>query len=77
MGGHFSLSSLVAYLVAVVTGGLGLAIATGLLDLSLQPTARYLFGAVFLLMGVYRFLITFIKANALRQRKRILDDDED
>ena len=57
--GHFSISNLIAYLVALVTGGLGLAIATRLLDLNLQPTARYVFGAVLVLMGVYRFLITF------------------
>ncbi len=74
--GHFSISNLIAYLVAFVTGGLGLAVATRLLDLKLQPTARYVFGAVLVLMGVYRFLITFMKANAARERKRFLDDDE-
>jgi uncharacterized membrane protein YfcA len=75
MSGHFSISNLIAYLVAVATGGLGVAIAARLLDLNLQPTARYAFGAVLLLMGVYRFLITFTKANAVRRRKRIFDDD--
>ncbi len=74
--GHFSVSNLIAYLLAIVTGGLGLAIVTNLLNLNLQPTARYVFGAVLLLMGVYRFLITFVKANAARERKRILDDEE-
>jgi cytochrome c biogenesis protein CcdA len=63
-------------LVAVITGGLGVAIATRLLDLNLEPTARYVFGAVLVLMGTYRFLITFVKANAARQRKRIFDDEE-
>jgi cytochrome c biogenesis protein CcdA len=74
--GHFSISNLIAYVVALVTGGLGLAIATRLLNLNLQPTARYVFGAVLILMGVYRFLITFMKANAARERKKIFDEDE-
>ena len=75
--GHFSASNLIAYLVAVVTGGLGIAIAADLLGLNVQPTARYTFGAVLILMAVYRFLITFMKANAERQRKRIFDDDDE
>ena len=75
--GHFSVSNLTAYLLAVVTGGLGIAIAADLLGLNVQPTARYVFGAVLILMGVYRFLITFMKANAARQRKRMFDDEDE
>jgi len=75
--GHFSVSNLIAYLVAIVTGGLGIAVAANLLSLNVQPTARYVFGAVLILMGVYRFLITFMKANAARERKRIFDDDHE
>ncbi len=74
---HLSVSNLIAYLLAIVTGGLGLAIVTNLFELNLQPTARYVFGAVLVLMGVYRFLITFVKANAARQRKRMFDDDDE
>ncbi|MBN1503500.1 MAG: hypothetical protein JW952_00385 [Candidatus Eisenbacteria bacterium] len=76
MSGHLSISNVMAYLVALVTGGLGVAIAADLLQLNLQPTARYVFGAVLILMGVYRFLVTFLKANAARERKRIFDDEE-
>ena len=69
-----SLSTLTGYVVAAFAAGLGIAVLTRLLNFNVQPTARYIFGAVLLLMGIYRFAITWTKARAVEERKKMSDD---
>jgi hypothetical protein len=70
-----SLSILTGYVVAAFATGLGIAVLTRLLDLNVQPTARYIFGAVLLLMGIYRFTITWVQARAGAQRRKLEDEE--
>lgn len=73
---QFNISNLMAYIVALVFAGLGLAIIMGVIGLNTEPTMKNIFGAVLILMGVYRFAITSMNANSLKQRKKIFDEDE-
>jgi len=73
---QFSLTTLTGYVVAAVAAGLGIAVLTGFLNITAQPTARYIFGAVLLLMGGYRFLVTRMKASASKHSKSGLDDED-
>ena len=65
-----------AYTVALVFAGLGLGIIMGVIGLNTDPTMSNIFGAVLILMGVYRFAITHLKVNSSKQRKKIFDEDE-
>jgi hypothetical protein len=69
------LATVTGYAVAAVAAGLGIAVLTGLLDIDIQPTARYAFGAVLLLMGGYRFLITWMKTRAPKRQRNGRDDE--
>ncbi len=71
-----SVSTLTGYVVAAVAAGLGIAVLTRLLNLNIQPTARCVFGAVLLLMGIYRFAITWTRARRPDERKKSFDDEQ-
>jgi len=70
-----SVSTLTGYVIAAFAAGLGIAVLTRLLNFNVQPTARYIFGAVLLLMGIYRFAITWTQARAASERRKIAEDE--
>ena len=73
---QLNIANFVAYIVAIIFAGLGLAIIMGVIDLYIEPTPRKIFGVVLILMGIYRFAITRMKASSSKQRKKIFDEDE-
>ncbi len=73
---QLNIANLVAYVVAVIFAGLGLAIIMGVIELNIEATPRKIFGAVLILMGIYRFAITRMKASPSKQRRKIFDEDE-
>jgi cytochrome c biogenesis protein CcdA len=72
----FSVSDLVGYVVAAVAVGLGVAVMAGVLNLNVEPSTRYIFGAIFILIGAYRVVVTRLKSDASRDRKRKRDEDQ-
>jgi sulfite exporter TauE/SafE len=68
------ISKIFSYVVAVVFAGLGLAFIFKIIDLNLQPGMRYMFGAIFILMGIYRLVINQAKSGS--SRRKIFDEDE-
>ena len=75
---QLNIANLTAYVVAIIFAGLGLGIImeVGVLALNIEPKMRNIFGAVLILMGIYRFAITRMKASSSKQRKKIFDEDE-
>jgi hypothetical protein len=73
---QFSFSDVIGYVVAAVAAGLGIAVIAGILNLNIEPTARYLFGAIFILIGVYRLAVTRFRARAEKRRREMRDDDQ-
>jgi cytochrome c biogenesis protein CcdA len=72
----FSVSDLVGYVVAAVAVGLGVAVIAGVLNLNVEPTTRYVFGAIFILIGAYRVVVTRLKVDRSREPKRMRDEDQ-
>jgi len=61
------------YVVSVVTASAGIVIVSGLvLDRGIPPQFRITFGIVFILMGIYRFVLTRAKIQQWRT-----EDDTD
>ncbi len=73
---QLNIANLVAYVIAIFFAGFGLAIIMGAIPLSIEPTMSKLFGALLILMAIYRFVYTRMKASSLKQRKKIFDEDE-
>jgi len=73
---QLNIANLVAYVVAIIFAGLGLAIIMGIIALDIEPKMKKIFGAVLILMGIYRFAITRMKASSSKQRRKIFDEDE-
>lgn len=71
-----SVSDLVGYVVAAVAAGLGVAVIAGVLNLNVEPSTRYIFGGTFILIGAYRLVVTRLKSDASRERKRMRDEDQ-
>jgi hypothetical protein len=74
--GRFSLSDVLGYLVAAVAVGLGVVVMTGALSITIDKPTRYVFGAVFILIGAYRFAVTYFKAGASRRDRGSGDDHQ-
>jgi len=55
------ISKITGYAVALLMAGIGVAILTGLLPVQQQPVVRITFGAVFVLMGLYRASLVWAK----------------
>jgi hypothetical protein len=72
--GQLDASKLVAYAVALVSAVFGIVVLTGYLKLQVEPMARYTFGVVLILMGIYRFAITRMKSESSRKTRRFLDE---
>ncbi len=71
--GFFKFTS---YLFAVVICVLGVLIIAGIIRLNVETSARYAFGFILILMGIYRFAMTLIKQNTLKKRKYNFHEDE-
>lgn len=67
---------ILAYAIAAVTISAGVALLTGLIQYDVMPQVRYTFGAVLMLMGIYRFLITYFRPKPSRWRRLTDADDE-
>lgn len=63
-------SAFFAYAVALVSLGFGVALLTGWWDPGIPASARYMFGFVMVLLSVYRFLVTRMKARRPRTSYR-------
>jgi hypothetical protein len=61
---------LLAYAVAVLSFGFGVALLLGWWDSRIPSSARYTFGVVMILMAVYRVLVTRMKARRPRSTDR-------
>jgi hypothetical protein len=64
---RFSISDVLGYAVAAVAVGLGVVVMTGALNIAVDNTTRYVFSAIFVLIGIYRFTVTYFKAGASRR----------
>lgn len=73
---QFNISNIIAYAVSIVTAGLGSLIVIRIIDFNIESIPRTIFGIVLILMGIYRFAITRMKAISLRQRKKMMDENE-
>jgi hypothetical protein len=60
--------------VAVASAGLGIGILAGIFKLQIEPSARYIFGGVFILMAFYRLAVTRMKDKPPRTHRRYLDE---
>jgi membrane protein insertase Oxa1/YidC/SpoIIIJ len=68
---HVDPGAILAYAVAMLSFGCGVALLLGWWDFSIPDSARYTFGVVMILMAVYRVLVTRMKA----RRPRSIDRD--
>jgi len=66
-----------AYAIAAITFSAGIGLMTGLLDYDVLPQVRYTFGAVLILMGLYRFVVTKFKPKPSKWRRITNVDDEE
>ena len=73
---QLNIANLVAYVIAIFFAGFGLAIIMGIIPLSIEPTMSRVFGALLILMAIYRFALTRMRANSSKKRKKIFDEDE-
>jgi hypothetical protein len=69
-------SKIFAYAIAAVTLSAGVALVTGLLDFEVPSRVRYTFGAVLMLMGVYRFIVTRLQPKPSKWRRFTNVDEE-
>jgi hypothetical protein len=65
-----------AYAIAGITFCAGMALVTGLLHFNVMPKVRLTFGAVLILMGTYRFLVTYLKPKPSKYRRQTNVDEE-
>ncbi len=72
----FDISKFLSYTVSVVVGGFGISVLLGLIPIGIEPPIRYIFGAVLILMAVYRFSMAKMKA-ASAKRKNMSDEGID
>lgn len=69
-------SKITAYAIAAVSFSFGVALLTGILKYNVPPQFRYTFGAVLMLMGIYRFVVTRFRPKPSKWR-RMTNVDED
>ncbi len=70
-------SKLFSYAIAGVSVCAGVAVVTGLLHFNVPTQVRNTFGIVLILMGIYRFLITYWKPKPSKWRRLTNVDDEE
>ncbi len=73
---HLEPGKMFAYAIAGITFSAGVAIVTGLLHFDVPPQVRLTFGAVLILMGIYRFLVTYWKPKPSKWRRQTNVDEE-
>ena len=73
---RLSISDVLGYVVAAVAVGLGVVVMAGTLDIAVDKTTRYVFGAIFILIGIYRFTVTYFKAGASRRDGGSRDENQ-
>jgi phosphate transport system substrate-binding protein len=55
------ISKITGYAVALFMAGIGVSVLTGILPVQRQPAVKYTFGAVFMLLGLYRASLVWSK----------------
>ena len=73
---HLEPGKLFAYAIAGITFCAGMAIVTGVLRFDVQPQVKSNFGVVLILMGFYRFIVTFWKPKPSKYRRQTNVDEE-
>lgn len=73
---HLEPGKLFAYAIAGITFCAGMAIVTGVLRFDVLPQVKYTFGVVLILMGFYRFIVTFWKPKPSKYRRQTNVDEE-
>ncbi len=69
-------AKILGYGIAVISFSAGVLLLTGLLKLDAPSTVRNTFGVVLVLMGLYRFVVTYYKPKPSKWR-RFTDVSED
>lgn len=73
---HLEPGKLFAYAIAGITFCAGMAIVTGVLRFDVLPQVKYTFGVVLILMGIYRFMVTYWKPKHSKYRRQTNVDEE-
>lgn len=70
-------SKIAAYAIAAVSFSVGVGLLTGLIRSDLPAQVRYTCGAVLLLLGIYRYVVTRLQPKPSKWRRFTNVDDQE